>query len=110
MLKVAVAVLAAVASVASAAEPRSSLAKDQVVLDLRHLDLATVEGQRGLAIRMDQAERAVCGDRLDTIHLDLERQSRTCRAEVAADIRSRIEARTADAGHVPRPATLLALR
>jgi UrcA family protein len=76
-----------------AAAPENPLARDKVVLDLRHIDFATVEGQRRLAIRMDQAARAVCGDRLDTVHLDMAANSRACQADVVADIRSRIEAR-----------------
>ena len=97
-----VAVLAAFAAIvatpAMAADRDNPLAKDEVVLSLRGLDLATVSGQRALAIRMDQAARAVCGDRLATVHLALEEQSRACQADVRADIRSRIELRTADAG------------
>lgn len=112
MMKAIAAALVAVVSVSTAAatEPRSPLAKDQVVLELRNIDLATVDGQRRLAIRMDQAARAVCGDRLATVHLDLEAQSRACQADVVADIRSRIEARTADAGHAAATPVLLALR
>lgn len=85
-----------------AAPPPNPLAKTAVVLDLRKIDLATVEGQRTLAIRMDQAARDVCGDKLATIHLSLEEQARACRAEVIADVRARIEARTADAGRPSR--------
>ena len=111
-MKVAVAALAALALAGPtwAAETANPLARDKVVLDLKGLDLATVDGQRHLAIRMDQAARAVCGDRVATIHLALEEQSRACQAEVIADIRSRIETRTAAV--VPKAATptLVALR
>lgn len=108
-------VLAAIAAFAAApallaAAPENPLAKDKVVLDLRNLDLATVEGQRLLAIRMDQAARAVCGDGLATIHLSLAEQSRQCQADVVADIRSRIEARTADAGRGGAAPVQVALR
>lgn len=111
MIKAAFTALAALAvtSTALAAAPENPLAKDKVVLDLRKLDLATVQGQHLLAIRMDQAARDVCGDRLDTVHLSLAEQSRSCQAAVIADIRSRIEARTADAGRSAAP-TLIALR
>jgi len=100
MLKLALGALAvlAVAPAAGAATQQNPFAKDSVVLNLRNIDLATVEGQRTLAIRMDHAARDVCGERLDRIHLAMEAQARTCRAAVVADVRSRIEARTADAG------------
>lgn len=112
MMKAALAALAAVAltSPLLAQTTDNPLAKDKVVLDLRKLDLASVEGQRLLAIRMDQAARDVCGDRLSTIHLSLEEQSRACRADVIADIRSRIEARTASAARVSDAPVQVALR
>ena len=112
MIRIAAAALAAAMSMsaASAADQQNVLAKDQVVLDLRNLDLASVKGQQQLAIRMDQAARAVCGDRLATVHLDLETQSRTCRASVMADIRTRIEARVARADVAPATPVLLASR
>jgi UrcA family protein len=104
MLKFAFGALAALAMApaAIAATPQNPLVKESVVLDLRKIDLATVEGQRTLAIRMDQAARDVCGSRLATIHLSLEEQSRSCRAGVVADVRARIEARTADAARASR--------
>jgi len=79
------------------ASEQNPLAADKVVMSLKGLDLSSVDGQQRLAIRIDQAARAVCGDRVATIHLDLENNSRACRQEVAADIRNRIEQRTADA-------------
>ena len=111
MLKVAFGALAALAMAPAvfAAAPQDPLRQDTVVLDLRKIDLATVEGQRTLAIRMDQAARAVCGDRLATIHLALDEQSRLCRADVIADIRGRIEARSADARNA-KSSTRLAMR
>ena len=112
MTKAILAVIAAAASAASASatEPRSVLAKDAVVLDLRNIDLATVGGQRVLAIRMDQAARAVCGDRLATVHLDLEPPSRSGRGSGAANIRSQSAARRADARRPSATPVLLALR
>lgn len=112
MNKAAFAALAAFAAAPAvlAAPADNPLAKDSVVLSLSKLDLATVNGQRSLAIRMDQAARAVCGDRLSTVHLALEEQSRACQAEVKADIRARIEARTADASRTPSQPVLIALR
>lgn len=83
------------ASSVSAAPGENPLARDHVAMSLRGLDLATVSGQQALAIRMDQAARAVCGDRLATVHLALEQQSRACQADVKADIRARIEQRVA---------------
>jgi UrcA family protein len=97
----------AFATTASAATAPSTsgdnpFAKDQAVLQLNGLDLATAEGQQRLAIRMDQAARSVCGEGMERIHLSLERKSQECRAAVMADIRTRIEARTADASTVSR--------
>ena len=100
MMKLAFGALAvlAMAPAVVATTPQNPFVKDSVVLDLKRIDLATVEGQRTLAIRVNQAARDVCGSRLDTIHLALEDQARACRAAVVADVRARIEARTADAG------------
>ena len=112
MMKAALVTLASIAaaSAAIAAPPQNPLAKDQVKLDLRNLDLATVNGQRLLAIRMDQAARDVCGDRLATVHLALEAQSRACRADVLADIRSRIESRVAQVGRTSATPVQVALQ
>lgn len=70
-------------------------AKDQTVLRLSGLDLSTAEGQQRLAIRMDQAAREVCGDRLATVHLAADAKASECRTAVLADIRAQIEARMA---------------
>lgn len=112
MVKAAWAALAAfaIAPALLAAGPVNPLVKDSVVLKLANLDLTSVEGQRVLAIRMDQAARDVCGDRLANVHLALDAQSRSCQAEVKADIRSRIEQRVADAGRSSRGALQLAMR
>ncbi|NIJ06662.1 UrcA family protein [Sphingomonas vulcanisoli] len=97
-MKIGFAALAALALTAPAfASEHNPLAAEKVVLDLKGLDLASVDGQQRLAIRIDQAARAVCGDRVATIHLDMEDQARSCRQDVVADIRSRIEQRTASA-------------
>jgi UrcA family protein len=80
---------------APAAATDNPFAKDQAVLRLGGLDLTTVEGQQRLAIRMDEAARAVCGDRLSSVHLALGERARECRTEVIADIRAQIEARSA---------------
>jgi len=73
--------------------------KDSAVLSLNGIDLATADGQQRLAIRVGQAARAVCGDNLANIHLDLEAHARACRADIAEQVRGQIEARTADASH-----------
>ena len=92
----------AFATAASANAGDNPFAHDTATVQLAGLDLATVDGQRRLAIRMQNAARAVCGDRLAGIHLALEQRARECRAAVSADIRTRIEARMADAsGTVP---------
>lgn len=99
-MKIGFAALAALALAAPAfAADSDPFVKDKVVLNLKGLDLASVDGQQRLAIRMDNAARAVCGDGLATIHLELENQARACRTTVLAQIRSRIESRTADASH-----------
>jgi UrcA family protein len=86
----------AVASSASAAAPTSDpFVKDKATLRLDGLDLSTADGQQRLAIRMDQAARAVCGDNLSSVHLALGASARECRDVVVADIRSQIEARLA---------------
>jgi UrcA family protein len=100
MMKFGLVALAAVAfaTSATAATTENPFAKDKTVLQLSGLDLSTPDGQQRLAIRMDQAARSVCGERLSTVHLDAEAKSRECRAAVVADVRNQIEARTADAG------------
>jgi UrcA family protein len=110
MMKIAVAALAAVAfaTSANAAPTENPFVKDMTVLQLQGLDLSTAEGQQRLAIRMDQAARAVCGDRVASVHIALENQARDCRAAVVADIRSRIETRTADNGSIARTQVALA--
>lgn len=80
------------------AEGANPFAKDQAVLDLKGLDLSTADGQQRLAIRMDQAARAVCGDRLASVHLALESKASECRSAVVADVRAQIEARMAATG------------
>jgi UrcA family protein len=72
---------------------------DKAVLRLDGLDLSSADGQQRLAIRMDQAARAVCGDNLSSVHLALGERSRECRTAVLADIRAQIEARTAVAAN-----------
>ncbi len=80
---------------AGTASTDNPFSKESTVLDLRGLDLATVDGQQRLEIRMDQAAETVCGRGLSTIHLALGEQARDCRADVKADIRSRIATATA---------------
>ncbi|MEH3046252.1 UrcA family protein [Sphingomonas adhaesiva] len=89
----------ACAGAANAAGSENPLAKDAAVLQLKGLDLATADGQQRLAIRMDAAAQAVCGDeRLASVHLALADKARNCRAQVIADIRQQIESRQASLG------------
>jgi UrcA family protein len=99
MMKIGMAALAAilVAGPGLAASGSNPFSADSVVLDLRGIDLASVDGQQRLAIRMDQAANAVCGEGMSSIHLALGAQTRACHADVIADIRSRISAATAAA-------------
>jgi len=87
----------ALATSAPALSAENPFAQDEAVLRLSDLNLSTVEGQQRLAIRMDQAARAVCGDRLSSVHLELGARARECRTEVLADIRDQIETRMAAA-------------
>ena len=110
MTKFGLAALAAIMATtpALAANTDNPFAADQAKLSLRGLDLTTVDGQQRLAIRMDQAARTVCGEGMSSIHLALEAQARSCRADVFADIRSRIAVATAAAA--PAKPTQLASR
>ena len=99
----------ALATSASAADTENPFAKDQAILNLKGLDLSTAEGQQRLAIRMDQAARAVCGDRVASVHLAMERKAQECRTSVVADVRSQIEARMANAA-ISSPVRFTALR
>lgn len=109
-MKIGMAALAAilVAAPACAATAGNPFSSDSTVLDLRGLDLTSVDGQQRLAIRMDQAANAVCGVGMSSIHLALGAQTQACRADVIADIRSKIATATAAAG--TREATRLASR
>lgn len=83
---------AMVASVPAAAAD-NAFAQEEAVVRLSGLDLSTVEGQQRLAIRMDDAARAVCGDRLASVHLTLGARTRECQAEVVSNIRAQIDGR-----------------
>lgn len=97
-MKIGFAALAALglasATAATATPLENPFARDAAVLQLKGIDLATPEGQQRLAIRMDSAARAVCGDRLASVHLALDGKARACRTQVIADIRSQIESRS----------------
>ena len=109
-MKIGMAALAAILAAAPVfAVPNGNpFSADSTVLNLRGLDLTSVEGQQRLAIRMDQAASAVCGEGMSSIHLALGAQARACRADVIADIRSRIA--TATAAEDPARPVRLALR
>lgn len=94
---VALATLAFATSAAAAVATENPFAQDKAILNLKGLDLSSADGQQRLAIRMDQAARAVCGDRLAGVHLALERKAQECRTSVVADVRAQIEARLAAA-------------
>jgi len=101
-MKIGIAALAAlmVAAPAFAAPSDNPFSADSAVLDLRGLDLTSVEGQQRLAIRMDKVANTVCGEGMSSIHLALGAQARACHADVIADMRARITAATAVAGSV----------
>ena len=114
MMKIGMAALAAalVATPSFAAPNDNPFSQDSAVLDLRGLNLSTVEGQRRLAIRMDQAANAVCGEGLNRVHLALGEQTRACHAEVIADIRTRIATAMAarEKSKADQPAELASLQ
>ena len=89
--------LAAFAFATSASATDNPFAQDKAMLNLKGLDLSSADGQQRLAIRMDQAARAVCGERLASVHLALERRAQDCRTAVIADVRAQIETRAAHA-------------
>jgi UrcA family protein len=102
MMKFSLVALAAVAFAAPAfasTTAENPLAQETATLNLKGLDLSTADGQQRLAIRMDQAARAVCGDQLAAVHLALEAQAQECRAAVVADVRTQVEARLAAASN-----------
>jgi UrcA family protein len=98
----------ALATSVPAAATDNPFAKDEAVLRLDGLDLSTAEGQQRLAIRMDAAARAVCGDRLSSVHLAAGARANECRTAVLADIRAEIETRTAAAESSARTQLALA--
>jgi len=89
--------LAALAFATSASATDNPFARDEATINLKGLDLSTSDGQHRLAIRMDQAARAVCGEHLASVHLALDRQAQDCRTAVIAEVRAQIETRTAHA-------------
>ena len=94
---VALATFAFALSAGGALASENPFARDKAVLNLQGLDLSTADGQQRLAIRVDQAARAVCGERLSGVHLALEARTQECRTAVAADVRAQIEAKLASA-------------
>ncbi len=103
---VALATLALALTATGAAATENPFAKDKAILNLQGIDLSTADGQQRLAIRVDQAARTVCGERLSSVPLATQVQAQECRASVAADVRSQIEARLARA--TPKTATQVA--
>jgi UrcA family protein len=97
MMKIGLAACAAIlmATPAIAAPGENPFSADSAVLNLSGIDLASVEGQQRLAIRMDNVANKVCGEGLSSIHLTLGAQARGCRADVIADMRTRIATATA---------------
>jgi UrcA family protein len=95
MMKTGLLALAVFAFASSASATDNPFARDKAILNLKGLDLSTSDGQQRLAIRLDRVVRDVCGDRLATVHLALERQAQECRTAVIADVRTQIESRNA---------------
>jgi UrcA family protein len=97
---VALATFALATSATAATANANPFAQDKAILTLQDLDLSTADGQQRLAIRVDQAARAVCGENLSGLHLSLEAKAQECRTAVTADVRAQIEARLAKAGSI----------
>lgn len=95
----------ALATSAAAAASETPFAKDEAVLQLDGIDLATADGQQRLAIRMDAVAREVCGDRLSSVHLLAGAVARECQAAVKQDIRRQLETRLAARSAPARSAT-----
>jgi len=99
-MKIGLAAFAAIAFATSASAATTNdnpMAQGQAVLTLKGLDLATADGQQRLAIRIDNAARAVCGDRVASVHLALEAQAQECRAAVLEKVRAQVESHVAAA-------------
>jgi UrcA family protein len=94
---VALATFAFALSASGAVASENPFAKDTAVLNLQGLDLSTADGQQRLVIRVDQAARTVCGDRMSAVHLSVVAKTQECRVAVAADVRAQIEAKLARA-------------
>lgn len=94
---VALAAFAFATSASAATTTENPFAQDKAVLNLSGLDLSTADGQQRLAIRIDQAARAVCGDQLAAAGLVVQAKAQSCRAAVVADVRAQVEARLAKA-------------
>ncbi|MHC9419936.1 UrcA family protein [Sphingomonas citri] len=97
------------ATPALAAPGADPLSAESSVLNLRGIDLTSVEGQQRLAIRMDRVADTVCGQGMSSVHLALAAQARECRADVLSDMRSRVAA-AASAARESGGATQLAMR
>jgi UrcA family protein len=110
MMKFTLAACAAIlaASPVFAATGADPFSADSAVLNLRGIDLTSVEGQQRLAIRMDRVANQVCGENMSSVHLALGAQARGCRDDVIAGIRTRIAAATA--AQTPARSTQLAMR
>ena len=101
----AIAACAVTAPALAATSQPDPFAQEKVTLRLDNLDLSTVDGQTRLAIRMDNAARAVCGDGLDRVHLKADARAQECRTQVIANIRDQIETRMARADSAVRMAS-----
>ena len=107
LMAMAACALATPALASSDSQTSDPFVQSAATLRLDGLDLATVDGQRRLAIRMDAAARAVCGEGLERTHLAAAAKANECRTQVLANIRDQIETRMAAKG---KPVTLASAR
>lgn len=78
-------VVAGAVALPAAANPL--VGAERMVVRVDDLDLGTAAGQARLESRLARAADAVCGDRVQHIHLALERQAAECRAAAVARAR-----------------------
>lgn len=69
--------------------------KSEAAFHYDDLNLASADGQVRLASRLDHAARDVCGRGMDRVHPMLAQQAQSCRNEVIAAAREKIDQRMA---------------
>lgn len=94
MLAVLATALLAVPAGTALADP---FVQNEAAISYADLNLDSADGQVRLASRLDQVARDVCGRGMDRVHPMLAQQAQTCRNEVVAAAREKIDLRLAAA-------------